>query len=215
MQLQLIAQKSEWEGLRQQWRAWPATIAVPHDRRRHFGTGAYLIHRRGMQQLLEAFTVPPLPSGAMALSNTAGGIAALTSRRPAGSLAVPVDMDELVADVHLVYSLASPAFLATPPLISCAHSASTVEHHSAIRLTAQNAALENEIAHEVSETFARAWAEEALTSHQAAQRAESAPSGTPAVALPQVARVVGATGFAHHFCTNFDVMTTEVAPVQV
>ena len=50
VQLQLIAQQREWEGLMSAWRARPS-LTVSHDRRSHFGTGAYLMHVRGMRQV--------------------------------------------------------------------------------------------------------------------------------------------------------------------
>ena len=150
VQLQLIAQEREWTELMQAWRSasypshtesrqwqqagdesvspYTAPLAVLHDRRRHFGTGAYLISRRGMRQILAPFTQPATPPGAALLANTIGGKPPTRTTIAAGSLVIPLELDELQADVHLIYSLASPAYLATPPLLSCAHSTSTIEH---------------------------------------------------------------------------------------
>ena len=142
------------------------------------------MHHRGMQQILKAFTVPSTPPGAVQIEASAASVQVLRPKLSAGSLAIPIDMDEIQADVHLVhreephkpcrqrplhsvlhahwhhvdvpqvYSLASPAYLATPPLLSCTHAVSSIVHNSAIRLTAQNAANENELAHQVSELLA-------------------------------------------------------------
>ena len=164
VQLQLIAQEREWEDLMTEWRRRPHELSTPHDRRRHFGTGAYLIHLRGMRQILSALTHHKDPPGLAALERTIGG---KQPYKPGfdltpNQLVIPYELDEIQADVHLIYSLANPVLLATPPLLACAHSATTIEHHSAIRLTAQNAAKENDVAHEVSEQLAMRWAEEAM-----------------------------------------------------
>ena len=150
VQLQLIAQKREWDELIESWRAQPSVLAVPHDRRRHFGTGAYLIHQRGMRQILQAFTAPPVPRLAARLHATVGGNPPLGPRPAAGSLTVPLEMDEVQADLHLVYSIAQPVFLATPTMLSCSHSATSIAHHSAARMAEKGAAEENELAHKVS-----------------------------------------------------------------
>ena len=214
LQLQLIAQEREWKGLIMEWRARPA-LTTPHDRRLHFGTGAYLIHRRGMRQILAAFTVHSTPLGAAALAGVVGGASVSRSLRPPGALAFPIDMDEIQADVHLIYSLASPTFLATPPLLSCSHSTSSIEHHSAIRLTAQNAAKENDRAHEISELLARQWVVEA------AERARLS-TGRQSLHIigPAQQRVVspslGSEDWAHHYCSNLDVRGVHLAkPTQV
>ena len=59
-----------------------------------------------MRQVLSAFVQPAQPLGASALARTVGGrvptkpgVRALA----AGSIVVPLAMDELQADVHLVY----------------------------------------------------------------------------------------------------------------
>ena len=163
VQLQLIAQRREWLDLRAAWRSSPAP-AVLQDRRRHFGTGAYLIHRRGMRQLLSLFVTPAVPARASLLANTMGA-PELTHLSP-GSVRLPLSADEVQADLHLIYSIASPVYLATPPLLSCSHTSSSIEHHSAIRLLAQNAALENDVAHEVSEGQAISWAREAKETYE-------------------------------------------------
>lgn len=51
VQLQLVAQKREWMGLMSAWRVDRSRLTIPHDRRSHFGTGAYLMHVRGMRQV--------------------------------------------------------------------------------------------------------------------------------------------------------------------
>ena len=51
VQLQLVAQKREWMGLMSEWRVDRSRLTIPHDRRSHFGTGAYLMHVRGMRQV--------------------------------------------------------------------------------------------------------------------------------------------------------------------
>jgi GR25 family glycosyltransferase involved in LPS biosynthesis len=53
VQLQLIAQEREWLAMMAEWRARPS-MAIPHDRRSHFGTGAYLIHRCAPSRMLTA-----------------------------------------------------------------------------------------------------------------------------------------------------------------
>lgn len=141
LQLQLIAEAKEWDRLEAGWRAAPppAPAAALHDRRLHFGTGAYLIHRRGMAQILKPFTIPPQPPGAAAM------VAAMQGRLPApddglvgGALRVPLSAEELQADVALVYRLAGPVLVATPPLLRCDEvtlgAVSTIDHFSATRL---------------------------------------------------------------------------------
>lgn len=214
VQLQLIAQAREWEGLMEDWRARPS-LAIPHDRRRHFGTGAYLIHLRGMRQIVETFTVQATPPGAVALANAIGGASVARSRRAPGTLSFPVDRDEIQADVHLIYSIASPAFLATPPLMSCAHSTSSIEHQSAIRLTAQNAAKENELAHSVSETFALKWAKASAAAHT-----QATSTGKPAP-LPPAHRVsspsLRSNEWVHRYCSHIEVegMASATRDVQI
>ena len=124
--------------------------------------------------------------------------------------------------MHLIYSLASPSFLATPPLLSCANSASTIVHHSATRLAAQNAAAENDRAHEVSETLAREWAVEAKKAAQALDgtRASSKPAHLKNAMDPPAQRVrpPSYTEWSHLYCSHLDVRgvyRTRGAPLQV
>ena len=130
VQLQLIAQQREWAGLLAAWRRAPAA-AVLQDRRRHFGTGAYLIHLRGMRQVLSLFVNPPLPASAASLASTMGAPELPAWEGAAGKVRLSLSADEVQADVHLLYSHAAPAYLATPPLLSCTHSTSSIEHYSA------------------------------------------------------------------------------------
>lgn len=219
VQLQLIAQESVWDDLMSDWRAQPTSLFTVHDKRRHFGTGAYMIHLRGMRQVLDAFTQPNDPPGAASLARTIGGKLPF---KPGfdltpGQLVIPLELDEVQADVHLVYSLAQPVLLATPPLLACDNSATTIEHHSATRLVAQNAAQENDAAHEVSERLALAWAREALNAsltHAAVHSAISPAASSSSEALTSLtsypytapARVGTAElTWSHYFCSHLHV----------
>ncbi|KAL3924422.1 MAG: hypothetical protein SGPRY_003920 [Prymnesium sp.] len=145
VQLQLIAQKREWSHLRAEWRQ-SNRVAVLQDRRRHFGTGAYLIHRRGMQQIklpLAADEVPPVVCSSHHV------------RTSAANAITPAGTSQLQADVHLVYSLAAPVYLATPPLLSCKHAISSVEHFSAIRLQVRGSEINDANAPLLSDTILR------------------------------------------------------------
>eukprot|EP00966_Prymnesium_polylepis_P134765 3114863-Prymnesium_polylepis.1 len=75
------------------------------------------------------------------------GAPTLRPAAPTNKVLLPLSADEVQADVHLIYSKAAPAYLATPPLLSCAHAASSIEHYSAVRLQAQGAAQEDTAAH--------------------------------------------------------------------
>ena len=89
-----------------------------------------------MTQVLSQFVVPPSPRMATSLAG-AMGAPEVPPPVEAGRVRLPLSADEVQADVHLLYSLAAPVYLATPPRLSCAHGASSIEHYSAIRLQAR------------------------------------------------------------------------------